>query len=52
MDEAARCDELLLLHHGKLLAEDTPEGLRSRTGAPDLEQAFLRLIRGREGAKR
>jgi len=52
MDEAARCDELLLLHHGKLLAQATPEALRARTGAPDLEQAFLRLIKGREGAAR
>jgi len=52
MDEAARCDELLMLHQGKLLAQDTPEGLRERTGAVDLEQAFLRLIRGREGVAR
>lgn len=52
MDEAARCDELLLLHKGKLLAQDTPDGLRARTGVPDLEQAFLRLIKGREGASR
>ncbi|WP_370962617.1 ABC transporter ATP-binding protein [Amycolatopsis sp. cg9] len=51
MDEAARCDELLLLHRGKLLAGATPDALRERTGAPDLEQAFLRLIRAREGAK-
>ncbi|UOX90682.1 ABC transporter ATP-binding protein [Amycolatopsis sp. FBCC-B4732] len=52
MDEAARCDEILLLHQGKLLAHATPEALRARTGAPDLEQAFLRLIKGREGATR
>ncbi|MBE8516458.1 ABC transporter ATP-binding protein [Amycolatopsis sp. H6(2020)] len=52
MDEAARCDDLLLLHRGKLLARGTPEALRARTGAPDLEQAFLRLIRGRTEATR
>ncbi|MBE1495649.1 ABC-2 type transport system ATP-binding protein [Amycolatopsis lexingtonensis] len=45
MDEAARCDDLLLLHRGKLLARGTPEDLRARTGAADLEQAFLRLIK-------
>ena len=52
MDEAARCDDLLLLHRGKLLARGTPEVLRARTGAPDLERAFLRLIRGRTEATR
>jgi ABC-2 type transport system ATP-binding protein len=43
MDEAARCDELLLLRDGRLLANDTPDGLRGRTGEHDLEAAFLRL---------
>ena len=52
MDEAARCDDLLLLYRGKVLARGTPEALRTRTGAPDLEQAFLRLIRGRAEAAR
>ena len=52
MDEAARCDDLLLLHRGKLLARGTPGALRTRTGAPDLEQAFLRLIKGRSEAAR
>jgi ABC-type multidrug transport system ATPase subunit len=51
MDEAARCDELLLLRHGKLLTQAMPDALRERTGAPDLEQAFLRLIRAREGGE-
>jgi ABC-2 type transport system ATP-binding protein len=45
MDEAARCDRLLLLREGLLLADDTPDGLRARTGADDLEQAFLRLVK-------
>jgi ABC-2 type transport system ATP-binding protein len=45
MDEAGRCDQLLLLRDGRLVADDTPDGLRQRTGATDLEQAFLRLIR-------
>jgi ABC-2 type transport system ATP-binding protein len=44
MDEAERCDELLLLREGTLLAAGTlPEILR-RTGARDLEEAFLRLV--------
>ncbi|GAB2973481.1 ABC transporter ATP-binding protein [Amycolatopsis acidiphila] len=51
MDEAARCDRLLLMRDGLLLAVDTPAGLRERTGSADLEQAFLRLIREQEAAR-
>jgi len=50
MDEASRCDHLLLMRDGRLLATDTPEALRTRTQAEDLEQAFLRLIRESEVA--
>jgi ABC-2 type transport system ATP-binding protein len=49
MDEAARCDDLLLMREGRLLAALTPAGLRDRTGEDDVERAFLRLIE-REGA--
>jgi ABC-2 type transport system ATP-binding protein len=45
MDEAGRCDRLLLLRDGRLVADDTPAALRRRTGTDDLEQAFLRLVR-------
>ena len=48
MDEASRCDRLVLLRDGRILAEDTPEGLRARTGASDMDDAFLRLVE--EGA--
>ena len=44
MDEAERCDALLLLRDGRLLAHGTPAEIRRRTGAADLEGAFLRLI--------
>lgn len=48
MDEAARCERLLLLRDGDLLADDTPGNLRSRTATDDLEKAFLRLVEERE----
>jgi ABC-2 type transport system ATP-binding protein len=48
MDEAARCDRLLLMRDGRVMADDTPAGLRERTGASDLEQAFLRMIEDAE----
>ena len=44
MDEATRCDRLLLLREGRVLADDTPDGLLARTGAPDAEHAFFTLI--------
>jgi ABC-2 type transport system ATP-binding protein len=45
MDEAGRCDRLLLMRSGRLIADDTPAQLRTTTGTDDLEEAFLRLIR-------
>ncbi len=44
MDEAARCDRLLLMREGTLLADDAPAALLRRTGAPDVEHAFLSLV--------
>jgi ABC-2 type transport system ATP-binding protein len=50
MDEAARCDRLLLLRDGALLADTTPGRLRADGRSEDLEQAFLTLVRASEGA--
>ncbi|MFJ6196406.1 ABC transporter ATP-binding protein [Micromonospora sp. NPDC092111] len=50
MDEAARCDRLLLIRDGRLVADDTPDAVRANTGVDDLEEAFLRLIRAGEAA--
>jgi ABC-2 type transport system ATP-binding protein len=44
MDEAGRCDRLLLLREGRLIADDTPDAVRERAGTHDLEEAFLRLV--------
>ena len=46
MDEAERCDELLLLREGRLLASGSVPEIRRRTGTDDLAEAFLRLIGG------
>jgi ABC-2 type transport system ATP-binding protein len=48
MDEAARCDRLLLMRDGELIAQTTPAELRERTHEDDMEAAFLRLIEERE----
>ncbi|MEO9137945.1 MAG: ABC transporter ATP-binding protein [Jatrophihabitans sp.] len=44
MDEAERCDRLLLLRDGRVLASDTPAGLRERTGTSSMDAAFLTLV--------
>ncbi|MFI5730181.1 ABC transporter ATP-binding protein [Kribbella sp. NPDC051587] len=44
MDEAGRCDRLLLMRDGELLADETPRALLDSVGTDDIEQAFLTLI--------
>jgi ABC-2 type transport system ATP-binding protein len=44
MDEATRCDRLLLVRDGSLVADDTEAGLLAATGASDVEQAFLAIV--------
>lgn len=44
MDEALRCDRLLLMREGALVADTTPRDLLADTGAEDPESAFLALI--------
>jgi ABC-2 type transport system ATP-binding protein len=43
MDEAERCQRLGLVQYGKLLAEGSPDEIRSLAGTNNLEEAFLRL---------
>jgi ABC-2 type transport system ATP-binding protein len=43
MDEAERCDDLVLLREGRIVATGSPDELRHRTRADDLEDAFLAL---------
>jgi ABC-2 type transport system ATP-binding protein len=44
MDEATRCDRLLLMRMGEILADETPDGLLALTGTTTTEDAFLSLI--------
>jgi ABC-2 type transport system ATP-binding protein len=46
MDEAERCDELLLMREGRIVAAGSPDALRRATGSTDLEQAFLAFAEG------
>ena len=47
MDEAEHCDELLLMRDGAILAQSSPAELLRASGASSVEDAFLRLVRGK-----
>ena len=47
MDEAERCDRLLLMREGVFIADGSPTEIKEKAGAADIEQAFLALVRGR-----
>ncbi|MBB5869328.1 ABC-2 type transport system ATP-binding protein [Allocatelliglobosispora scoriae] len=50
MDEANRCDRLLLIREGRLIADDTPAAVKASAGTDDLDEAFLTLIKRGESA--
>ena len=47
MDEAERCDRLLLMREGRILADGTPAEIKERSGAGDIEEAFLKIVEAR-----
>lgn len=50
MDEANRCDRLLLMREGEIIADSTPAELKVAAGTDDLDRAFLTLVRSRTEA--
>lgn len=50
MDEAVHCDRLLLMRDGRILVAASPREVMDRTGADNMEDAFLRLIEGEPAA--
>ena len=45
MSEAEKlCDRVGIIHAGSIRAEGTVEELKARTGEPDLEEAFVRVV--------
>ncbi len=52
MNEADRCERLVLLREGELLGQFTPAELREQGGTADPDEAFLALIRSRETGAR
>jgi ABC-2 type transport system ATP-binding protein len=50
MDEAERCDRLLLMRRGRIIADDTPHRILETTHTDDMESAFLALVDAAEGS--
>jgi ABC-2 type transport system ATP-binding protein len=50
MDEAQRCDRLLLMREGRVIADSTLPDLLAATGTADVEAAFLTLVEGSPAA--
>lgn len=46
MDEAERCDDLVLIRGGEVIAHSSPAELCKRTGSKTVEQSFLKLVEG------
>ena len=44
------CDTIGIIHHGKLLAEGTLDGLRASHRETDLEEIFVRVVEGKSAA--
>ncbi|HML96669.1 MAG TPA: ribosome-associated ATPase/putative transporter RbbA [Thermodesulfobacteriota bacterium] len=44
MNEAERCDRISLMHAGRVLVADTPEGVVKRSGAGTIEEAFIKYL--------
>lgn len=40
---AALCDEIVIIAHGRIVAQGSPDELRKQTGETDLEEAFVKL---------
>ena len=49
MDEADRCDDLVLMRDGQVLACEPRPALLDRTGTDDVQVAFLTLVEGTAG---
>jgi len=46
---AALCDRIVVIAHGRVMAEGSPDELRAHTGEQNLEDAFVKVIGSEEG---
>jgi sodium transport system ATP-binding protein len=46
---AALCDRIVVIAHGKVMANGSPDEIRAETGESNLEEAFVKVIGSEEG---
>jgi len=46
---AALCDRIVVIAHGRVVADESPDVLREQTGEANLEDAFVKIIGSEEG---
>jgi sodium transport system ATP-binding protein len=46
---SALCDRIVVVAHGRVVADGTPEELKARAGTPSLEEAFISIIGSDKG---
>jgi sodium transport system ATP-binding protein len=46
---AALCDRIVVIAHGRVVADESPQALREQTGENNLEDAFVKIIGSEEG---
>ena len=46
---AALCDRIVIIAHGRVVADEAPDALRAQTGEANLEDAFVKIIGSEEG---
>jgi len=46
---AALCDRIVVIAHGRVVADESPDTLRAQTGESNLEDAFVKIIGSEEG---
>jgi sodium transport system ATP-binding protein len=46
---SALCDRIVIIAHGRVLADGTPEEIRARAGKDNLEEAFVSVIGSEQG---
>lgn len=46
---AALCDRIVVIAHGRVVADESPQALREQTGEANLEDAFVKIIGSEEG---
>ena len=50
MDESEYCDRVCIMDQGKIEALDTPEQLKLKYKAPNMDEVFLRIAREEKGS--